>query len=87
MFDPRLQMNFQFEALSLSADVSLSPLERWFSGLIQRNAQARMGDFETPPRLSVRVHCPSCGARAHALFPADDHRVCRRCGTEFGIES
>ncbi len=67
----------------LSANISLSPLEAWWHGLVSRNAKSRARDLEfgAPTVLDI---CPHCGAdplHFTVIYAHCTQRVCRKCET------
>jgi len=72
---------------------SLESAARWFQDLSFRNAEARARDEDPSLRLcrSVRVQCPACRAPIFFLTAVERGgglvRACRRCRSEFSVES
>jgi hypothetical protein len=77
-----LRLGMTFDALSFEVDVPLSPLEQWWSSLVEGNAIGRAEDEGMPRGRSVFnpvMECRFCGAGAHLLKTVDCVRSCMRC--------
>ena len=88
-----LQINLNHDALSMGVEIPLSPLEKWWSQLQERNARVRALEEDDEPAIPLRhwIRCPDTECNADASHLGATHlegrmvRLCTRCRGFFEV--